>query len=413
MKTTVAERNDDGGRSVRQVVVRLMTMSCLTVGVLALAGCGPPEGGGQAEALPVLTLGDPALEIGVIEGDDELVFGALESVIRLPNGMVAVSDGGATRVSLFQGDGAFVHSWGSRGDGPGEFRSLSRIYPLGDDSLMAAERHSGRLAVFDLEGEFGRLLSGPDLTGDSVFALDSWLVGRFWVDGALTAHERQAALALLEAYAVPAEWPGYRYVLAGSDGRLWIREKATDPARHTWTRVGPDGPDAVIHTPAAFRPTHIPSSDEVLGVWSGESGVHFARVYGVSATEESVPSPAWLTHHQRAEPDPDTPMTEDELMAEIRSSIKQMASAQEIHYSTAMTYTTDLAALEAFEQPEAVVVDFVRADARGWAGGFSHASIDRIGGLAHGFGTPPGWTPGMVICAPDTTLEPTEEGTDS
>lgn len=382
----------------------------IIAGAFALGACGPPDQDGEAASLPVLDLGEPILEIGVIEGDDELVFGALESVIRLPNGMVAVSDGGATRVSLFDGDGRFVRTWGSRGDGPGEFRSLSRIYPLGRDSLMAAERHSGRLAVFALDGEFGSLQDGRELTGDSVFALDSWLAGRFWVDGALSVAERRQAMTLLEAYPVPIQWPGYRYVLVGADGQLWIREPVTDPSQHTWTRVGADGPNAVITTPAAFRPTHLPSRDEVLGVWSGESGVHFARAYALGPSGASTAPPSWVTGVVAPGPASGESMTEDELMAEIRSAIKQMASAQEIHYSSNMTYTTDLEALDAFEEPESISVDFVRADARGWAGVFSHASIDRICGLAYGFGTPPGWVPGMVICAQDIVPESPEGG---
>lgn len=384
---------------------RVLGVPTLVV-ALALGACAGSEESGESAPLPVLELGDPVLEIGVVEGDDELVFAALESVVRLPNGMVAISDGGSTRISVFGDDGAFLRSWGSQGEGPGEFRSLSRIYPLGDDSLMAAERHSGRLAVFDLTGELGRLQDGRELTGDSVFVLDSWLAGRFWVDGALTREARQDAMSLLAEYTVPSEAPGYRYALVGAGGEVWVRWPATSSGIHTWTRVGPEGPDAVITTPVAFRPAHLPSHDQVLGIWSDENGVDFARVYELAPTGTSVTPPSWLDRTTGGDTGGDVSgsnesMSEDELMAEIRSAIRQMAGAQEIHYSSNFTYTTDLEALEAFDAPESIVVDFVRGDARGWAGVFSHASIDRICGLAYGFGTPPGWMPGMVICARD------------
>lgn len=377
--------------------------------LLLLAGCAADDGPRQLSELPLVDLGEPVLEIGVLEGDDELVFGDLESVVRLPDGSIAVSDGGATRISVFTSDGDFVRSWGSQGDGPGEFRSLSRIYPMGTDSLMAAERSSGRLAVFDLEGEMGRLVAGSSLTGDSLFTLDSWLSGRFWIEGALTGDARREVHEILDDRSVPPRWPGYRYALATEEEALWIREPETDGGLRRWTRLTADGPDAVIRTPVAFRPTHV-RDDEVLGVWSGESGVHFVRVYAPTPTGETVPAPEWLEIPPAEDPAPppedETPperaLTEEELMAEIRSAVKNMASAQEIHYSGNMTYTTRIDSLEAFEQPETIHVDFLRADARGWAGVFTHSSVDRICALAYGFNSPPGWMPGRVLCAPES-----------
>jgi hypothetical protein len=375
-------------------------LGALAGALLLLTGCAADRAPADPASLPVLALGDPVLEIGVLEGDDELVFGALESVLRLPDGGIAVSDGGATRISIFTSDGDFVRSWGSEGDGPGEFRSLSRIYPMGADSLMAAERFSGRLTVFDLEGEMGRLVAGSSLTGDSLFTLDSWLSGRFWIEGALTADARGEAREILDDLAVPPGWPGYRYVLVAEDGALWIREPDTDGDLRTWTRLRRDGPDAVVRIPVAFRPTHV-RADEVLGVWSGESGVHFARVYVPTPTGETVPAPAWLESGRPTEAPPERPFTQDELMEEIISAVKNMASAQEIHYSGNMTYTTRIDSLDAFEQPETIHVDFLRADARGWAGVFSHSGVDRICALAYGFNSPPGWTPGRILCAPE------------
>lgn len=374
--------------------------------VLLLAGCPADDGSRQSSELPLVDLGEPVLEIGVLEGDDELVFGALESVVRLPDGSIAVSDGGATRISIFTSDGDFVRSWGREGDGPGEFRSLSRIYPLGTDSLMAAERFSGRLTVFDLEGEMGRLVPGSDITGDSLFTLDSWLSGRFWIEGALTRDARREVHSILDDLSVPPDRPGYRYGLATDDDALWIREPEADGGLRRWIRLAENGPTVLIRTPRAFRPTHV-RADEVLGVWSGESGVHFVRAYALTPTGETAPAPGWLATRPTAQTElpseqglTEEELTEEELMAEIRSSIKNMASAQEIHYSSNMTYTTRVDSLEAFEQPETIHVDFLRADARGWAGVFSHSSVDRICALAYGFGSPPGWMPGRVLCAP-------------
>jgi hypothetical protein len=371
----------------------------LGLSVLGL-GCGGSAGSGAATAdLPVIALGEPTLEIGVLEGSEELVFGIIESVVRLPDGTIAVSDGDAARISIFGADGGFVRSWGRQGEGPGEFRSLSRIYPLGSDSLAAAERWFGRLTVFGLDGGLGRLLPGSELSGDTVFTLDSWLHGRFWVDGALTREQRARAVERAGRVSVPRTPPGYRYAYATEEGDLWVREPRGDGASHTWVRIGEDGPDAVITTPAAFRPTHI-RADEVLGVWSGAEGVHFVRAYRPAATGETAVPPDWISASASAPAAP--ALTEEELMAEIRGAIRSLAGAQEMHYSTQMTYTARLDSLERFEQPERLHVDFLRADARGWAAVFTHEGMDRVCGLAYGFGSPPGWPPGGVLCAPET-----------
>lgn len=379
-----------------------------------LSACASGVDEAQVAELPVLSLDEPVLEIGVLEGDDDLVFAAIERVIRLPGGEIAVSDGGATRISLFDAHGGFVRSWGSEGEGPGEFRSLSRIYPLGPDSLMAAERHSGRLTVFDLEGGLGRLEPGSQMSGDTTFTLDSWLSGRFWVEGALTRDERIRAKTILQRLSVPAEAPGYRFAHWTDDGDLWVREPADGSGTNRWTRVTEDGPDAVIRMPAPFRPTHI-ATDDVLGVWSDESGVNFVRSYRPVPTGETVPAPAWLSSPpSRSEPTgapgDEARITEQELMNEIRSSVKNLARAQEIHYAGHMTYTSAIDSLERFEQPQSMEIDILRGDPRGWIAVFTHPDVDRVCGLAYGFGTPPGWTPGAILCGPDPELTATPTG---
>jgi hypothetical protein len=383
-----------------------MMRAALTLATAIFVGCSPDGNDGIVAGLPVLSLDEPLLEIGAIEGPEELAFAAIESVVRLPDGTVAVSDAGATRISLFDADGAFLRSWGRQGDGPGEFRSLSRIYPLGRDSLMAAERFSGRLAVYDLGGDLGRLQSGAELSGDSVFTLDSWLHGRFWIDGALTAAERRRVATLLDDLTVPRAAPGYRFAHATEDGALWIREPRDGGGDFTWTRIADGRPTAVIVTPASFRPTQI-RVDEVLGVWSGESGVHFARAYRPAPTGESAPAPAWLRGVEAGVTPAPTP-DDEELMAEVRSSIMAAARAQEIHYSGNMTYTSVIDSLEAFERPETLAIDFLRADARGWSAVFTHAAVDRVCALAYGSGSPPGWSPGMIVCAPDVAPQAAE-----
>ena len=371
-------------------------------GVSLLASCDGATGGDSdmPTELPLLTLSDPALEIGVVEGPDEYVFGAIESVVRLSDRSIAVSDAGATRISIFAEDGTFLRRWGREGGGPGEFEALSRIYPFGTDSLLAAERWNGRLSLYDLHGSLGRLLPGSEISGDTTFVLDSWLYGRFWVEGALAAAERRRVRSVLDGLPDPRADAGYRVVRVDRDGGLWVREPAAGDTV-TWTRLAADGrAQAVVAAPVAFRPTDI-LGDDMLGVWTGGADVSYVRAYHLVDTGETRPTPAWLLG-SRSTATAEAPPDEEALLASMRGAIQSMARAQEIHYSTAMSYTTSLAALSEFELPEALLVDLLRGDARGWAVVFTHPAVDRLCALAYGYDTPPGWRRGSVACGPAT-----------
>lgn len=398
-------------------VVRIRAPSAPLVAALLLAACSASDGrpSGMPTELPHFTTGAPTLEIGAVEGDERYVFAAIESVIRLGDGTIAVSDAGATRISLYDDRGEYLRSWGSEGEGPTEFRALSRIYPLGSDSLMAAERYGGRVVVFDGAGTLARELRAPALSGDTTFALDSWLHGRFWIDGALLARERDAVRRALDRLPPPRSTPGYRAVRVAAGGDLWVEEPGmggdAGSGDVVWTRLSADGtPLAAVSTPAGFRLTHA-AGDELLGVWTGESGVHFVRAYTVAASGATRPMPPWLMGEE-GRAGADAAVDTAAVRALMIGSVKNLASAQEIHYSTAFTYTTSLAALERFEKPEGLEVDFVQAGTRGWSAVFTHPGLDTVCGLAYGADIPPGWTPGMVVCAPGPA-DPAEPGSAS
>ena len=380
----------------------------LSVWLLAATACASSEPGSDTSApaeLPLLTLSEPTLEIGLVDGDEAYLFGAIESVLRLADGRVAVSDAGTSKVSFYDSEGMFVGSFGGTGDGPGEFRSLSRLYAHGTDSLRALDRRTGLISSFDVNGEYGGQIDGYELSQDSTFTLDAWLYGRFWVDGALEASQRVRVKEALDRLPPPRLSPGYRAVRVARDGTLFVREPAlsADGTRE-WTAIDEAGDAvAVVRMPDRFEPMDI-YAGEILGRWTGESGVDFARVYQVQETDEVRPAPSWLSGTEsivtmEVPPDP------DELLQLMRGAIRQMASKQEMHYASNMTYTTRLDALE-FEQPEGLEVDFVIANARGWAAVFTHPGMDRVCALAYGSVVPPGWTPGSVICAPETRTAP-------
>jgi hypothetical protein len=369
------------------------------------SACGPAASDDAGSDLPLLTVSEPTVQIGVVEGDEAYTFGAISGLIRLPDGGIAVADGGTSRISLYDATGGFVRSWGSRGEGPGEFRTLSRLYATAGDSLIAADASTSRLSVFALDGTLARQLDAMALSRDSTFQLDSWLYGRFWVDGALSATERGAAERTLDRLPPPRDPPGYRMVRAASDGSLWIQEpRATVDSSTSWIRANSEGaPTGMVELPARFRPFAIDGED-VLGVWLDESDVNFVRAYRLVDAGATQTPPLWLTTVDSASLTTPPP-TDAELAEVMRQTIRSLAMAQEMNYSRNYSYTTAIDSLE-FERPAELQIDFTHANTRGWAAVFTHPSVDRLCGLGYGFGSPPGWAPGAINCGRASTNAP-------
>lgn len=385
--------------------------AALLVLPLAAAACAGAEAGPEAHsepgALATLRLGSaPILQIGVMEGDERYTFQDVTSVLPLSSGDLLVADGGSGEVTRYTADGTFVRRWGGRGEGPGEFRALSRVYPWAGDSVAALDQQIGRLSVFDADGEFARQVDARDVSRDSLFAMDVWLYRRFWVDGAAEAAARQRVRSTLDRLPPPTASPGYRLVRVAADGRLWIREPGVSAAgERSWTVLEADGtPAAVVDVPERLDPQYI-AVDRVLGRWRGENDVNFVRAYALQVGEGTAPEPAWLAA-PRSRRDVEGPQ-EAEFLALIRGSIKEVASAEEIHYATHFTYTAQVDSLT-WEAPEELTVDVVRAGTRGWTAVFTHPGLDRICGLSYGFNVPPGWRPGAIVCSPPPN--PTTEG---
>lgn len=375
-----------------------MTARPLLLLLTLATACTEPGGhaGDRATELPVLRVGDaPTLEIGVLEGDERYTFQNVTSVVPMASGALVVSDAGAAELMRYSADGTFERRWGGRGGGPGEFGALGRAYPWSGDSVAALDQNNGRLSVFDGAGEFARQLDATEVSGDSLFVMDEWLYGRFWVDGAATADARRSVRSALDRLQPPVAAPGYRYVRVATDGRLWVREPHAGGETTVWTVLDASGtPVAAAELPGRLDPQYL-AADRVMGRWRGESDVNFVRAYALVRTDETRPMPGWLAS---PEPQPEVPAPEEvEFLATIRTAIKTMASAQEVHYSTHYTYTTETDSLE-WEAPEGLVVDFVEAGTQGWTAVFTHPGFDRICGLSYGFNAPAGWRPGSVVC---------------
>jgi hypothetical protein len=89
------------------------------------------------------------LRIGAVDGADYEQFFRINDMAVTPAGDLLVLDGGNHQVRVFAPDGTFRHSWGSEGQGPGEFTFLGSM-AVGRDTVVVGDDR--RVHVFDISG---------------------------------------------------------------------------------------------------------------------------------------------------------------------------------------------------------------------------------------------------------------------
>ena len=102
------------------------------------------------------------------EGEGEGQFASLESLDVDSNGNVYVADYGNNRVQKFTSDGEFVSSWGFEGTEQGQFDGPSGLAVDNEDNIYVTENDNHRIQKFTSDGE--SLVSwGSEGIGDGQF----------------------------------------------------------------------------------------------------------------------------------------------------------------------------------------------------------------------------------------------------
>ncbi|UCC83972.1 MAG: hypothetical protein JSW46_03285 [Gemmatimonadota bacterium] len=128
--------------------------------------------------------GVPLLEIGLEDGPPEYQFSRVEGALRLPDGRVAVADGGSRQIRFFDADGRLLSASGRSGDAPGEYREIIGLGYGPGDSIWVFDYGNRRFTVLTADGEVARTLT-LDPTLSNVTAVGrledgSFVVREFW-----------------------------------------------------------------------------------------------------------------------------------------------------------------------------------------------------------------------------------------
>jgi hypothetical protein len=118
----------------------------------------------------------PAVDIGGTD-DPHAEFGRIAGAIRLPDGGIAVADGGNQELKLFDSTGAWRRLAGGKGGGPGEFENLGGLYHFGGDSLATYDWDHRRISVFTIRGDLVREMILPQGEMGGGFP---HVIGMFW-----------------------------------------------------------------------------------------------------------------------------------------------------------------------------------------------------------------------------------------
>ena len=160
----------------------------LSVGAGFLVACGEPEAPIELEAVYAPLLGETGtrvvvshaapdtvhvqravLRIGSTDGDDRYTFqDVVDIAVSADQQQVFVADAGRLEIVVFDGSGSHVRTIGGRGEGPGEFMSLSDV-DWHEGVLLAVDPTLHRFTTFDANGVVERTLPIPG-SSEGIFA---------------------------------------------------------------------------------------------------------------------------------------------------------------------------------------------------------------------------------------------------
>lgn len=94
------------------------------------------------------------VRIGKIDGDEEVVFGAINHISVGDEGQIYVSDSQVPIIRMYDNEGNFLGNIGREGKGPGEYLGVGGMKTLPDGVLAIWDGGNQRLTTYEPDGTF-------------------------------------------------------------------------------------------------------------------------------------------------------------------------------------------------------------------------------------------------------------------
>ena len=100
---------------------------------------------------------EPTVVIGDDESDENQWFSRLGGVARMSDGSIVAVDRGSAQIRVYDPDGQHLRTMGRQGEGPGEFENGPfQMWIAAGDTIWAGDYFPWRYNLFSAEGEFMR-----------------------------------------------------------------------------------------------------------------------------------------------------------------------------------------------------------------------------------------------------------------
>jgi hypothetical protein len=93
------------------------------------------------------------LVIGTEGGDANYMVGRVTDIATDSKRNIYIADNGYSRIQMFDSEGGFIRTVGSKGEGPGEFGLITAITTDAQDNLYVADM-SSRIKIFGADGKY-------------------------------------------------------------------------------------------------------------------------------------------------------------------------------------------------------------------------------------------------------------------
>lgn len=178
--------------------MRQPTMMGLTIATMLATACvGERDAGGNGlpwrtvadstgDTIVVRTLGAvpdslshsvvPELQVGALDGAEELTFGFVGDVMGLADGGLLVHDNEADLIRMYDSTGAYLRTIGGKGGGPGEYTQVNGIARHASGDLYVWDAGGGRVNRYRADGSYVTTWRSPFtgwFTQNQLFADDA------------------------------------------------------------------------------------------------------------------------------------------------------------------------------------------------------------------------------------------------